>query len=70
MCIAQVFTSLLHSIPLVVVDTRREADDVKEVLKYASDYHTAIRCQLLQKEPGTPVARQMELAAYFTHCRL
>lgn len=61
---------MLHAIPLVITSTRREADDLAELLTYVRDYHTAIRCVSKQKEAGNSSSRQMELAAYFTHCKL
>jgi coatomer protein complex subunit alpha (xenin) len=62
---------MLHMLPLLLVDTRREVDEAKELLAICREYHIALRCELKRKEqredePG----RAAELAAYFTHCSL
>ncbi|EFJ41149.1 hypothetical protein VOLCADRAFT_77684 [Volvox carteri f. nagariensis] len=65
------FTRMLHVIPLTVVESRKEVDDVKELLTICREYHTALRCELKRKElRDDDMARNAELAAYFTHCRL
>jgi coatomer protein complex subunit alpha (xenin) len=68
----RLFINILHTIPVVVVDSRREVDEVKELLGIAKDYVLALRIELKRKDPSLkdePV-RQAELAAYFTHCNL
>ncbi|KXZ51367.1 hypothetical protein GPECTOR_13g856 [Gonium pectorale] len=65
------FTRMLHIIPLTIVEGRKEVDDVKELLAICREYHTALRCELKRKElRDEDMARNAELAAYFTHCRL
>lgn len=65
------FTKLLHVIPLTIVDTRKEVDDVKELVSICKEYHIALRCELKRKElKEDDLARAAELAAYFTHCNL
>ncbi|PNW73616.1 hypothetical protein CHLRE_13g565850v5 [Chlamydomonas reinhardtii] len=65
------FTRMIHVIPLTVVESRKEVDDVKELLAICREYHTALRCELKRKElRDEDMARNAELAAYFTHCRL
>jgi coatomer protein complex subunit alpha (xenin) len=68
----RLFINILHIIPVVVVDSRKEVDEVKELLGIAKDYALALRIELKRKDPALkddPV-RQAELAAYFTHCTL
>ena len=36
------FDEILHSIPLLVVDSRKESDEVKELLSIARDYNIAL----------------------------
>ncbi len=70
--LCRLFINILHIIPVVVVDSRKEVDEVKELLGIAKDYALALRIELKRKDPALkddPV-RQAELAAYFTHCTL
>jgi len=64
------FDEILHSIPLLVVDSRKEADEVKELLSIARDYNIALRVELKRREVKDQAAKAAELAAYFTHCNL
>jgi len=66
----KLFTQLLTTIPLVVVETRKEVDDVKELLTIAREYCNALRIEIKRKEEKDDPSRQAELAAYFTHCQL
>lgn len=66
----KLFSSLLQMIPLVVVETRKEVDDVKELQTIAREYTNALRIELKRKEEKDNPKRQAELAAYFTHCNL
>jgi coatomer protein complex subunit alpha (xenin) len=63
------FTSVIQSLPLVVVNTRREVNEVKELLVICREYLTAIK---LKEEMGkvSDKVRSVELGAYFTHCNL
>jgi hypothetical protein len=70
--LCRLFINILHIIPVVVVDSRKEVDEVKELLGIAKDYALALRIELKRKDPALkddPV-KQAELAAYFTHCTL
>jgi len=40
---------MLHTIPLTVVETRKEVDDIKELLSICRHYHIALRCELKRK---------------------
>jgi coatomer protein complex subunit alpha (xenin) len=66
----KLFTVILHTIPLVIVETRKEVDDVKELLSIAKEYVHALRIELARKAAADDPKRQAELAAYFTHCSL
>jgi len=68
----RLFQDILHTIPVVVVDSRKEVDDVKELLGIAKEYTIALRIELNRREPALrdDLLRQTELAAYFTHCQL
>jgi len=46
---AQVFTRMLHTVPFTVVESRKEADDIKELLAICKHYHIALRCELKRK---------------------
>eukprot|EP00884_Botryococcus_braunii_P010188 jgi/Botrbrau1/19170/Bobra.0077s0079.1 len=61
--------NLLAVIPLTVVDTRREVDELKELISIAKEYNIGLRCELERKSSTEP-NRQAELAAYFTHAKL
>lgn len=45
----QAFTRMLHVIPLTVVESRKEVDDVKELISICKEYHIALRCELKRK---------------------
>jgi len=65
------FDGLLSAIPLVVVDSRGESNEVKELLDICREYKTAIRLKnAIAETPADQAVRQMELSAYFTHCNL
>jgi len=66
------FNYIVNSIPLLVVNSRKEANEAKDLLGICRDYITGLRMETLRKDPqiaNDPV-RQAELAAYFTHCNL
>ncbi|KAJ8763363.1 hypothetical protein K2173_002246 [Erythroxylum novogranatense] len=65
----RIFLSILHTVPLIVVDSRKEVDEVKELIVIVKEYVLGLQMELNRKEIQDPV-RQMELAAYFTHCNL
>lgn len=59
-----------------VVSSRREADELKELLAIAREYNVGLRCELARKavaadaESPDAIKRNAELAAYFTHAKL
>ncbi|KAK7259912.1 hypothetical protein RIF29_25527 [Crotalaria pallida] len=64
------FISILHTIPLIVVESRREVDEVKELIIMVKEYVLGLQMELKRREIKDNPARQQELAAYFTHCNL
>nr|GMC52242.1 coatomer subunit alpha-1-like [Ipomoea batatas] len=64
------FQSILHTIPLIVVESRREVDEVKELVIIVKEYVLGLQMELKRKETKDNPIRQQELAAYFTHCNL
>ncbi|KAK6916617.1 WD40 repeat [Dillenia turbinata] len=66
----RLFLSILHTIPLIVVDSRREVDEVKELIIIVKEYVLGLRMELKRRELKDDLVRQQELAAYFTHCNL
>ena len=67
------FDSIVRAIPLVVVDTRSEEQEVKQLLDICREYITALRLQEARKAgkaSGEEPKRLCELAAYFTSCKL
>ncbi|XP_031268986.1 coatomer subunit alpha-2-like [Pistacia vera] len=63
----QLFLSILHIIPLIVVDSRREVDEVKDLINKAKIYVLGLKMELKKMEMKDDLVRQQELAAYFTH---
>ncbi|CAN6485085.1 unnamed protein product [Victoria cruziana] len=66
----RLFLGILHAIPFLVVDSRREVDEVKELVLIAKEYVLGLRMEMHRKETKNNVVKQQELAAYFTHCNL
>ncbi|KAM7258185.1 hypothetical protein ACFE04_013926 [Oxalis oulophora] len=66
----RIFLSILHTIPLIVVDSRREADEVKDLIIIVKEYVLGLQIELKRREMKDDPIRQQELAAYFTHCNL
>ncbi|WOH04305.1 hypothetical protein DCAR_0623714 [Daucus carota subsp. sativus] len=66
----RLFQGILHTIPLIVVDTRREVDEVKELIIIVKEYVLGLQIELKRRELKDNPVRQQELAAYFTHCNL
>ena len=64
------FLTILHTIPVIVVDSRRKVDEVKELIGIGKEYVLGLRMEVKRKEFKDDVVRQQELAAYFTHCNL
>ncbi|KAF2551122.1 hypothetical protein F2Q68_00038062 [Brassica cretica] len=66
----RLFLSILHTIPLVVVESRSEVDEVKELVSIAKEYVLGLKMELKRRQKKDDPVRQQELAAYFTHCNL
>lgn len=64
------FVNILHTIPLIVVESRREVDEVKELIIIVKEYVLGLKMELRRREIKDDPVRQQELAAYFTHCNL
>ncbi|WOL05641.1 coatomer subunit alpha-1-like [Canna indica] len=64
------FLNILHTIPLLVVDSRREVDEVKELIEIAKEYVLGLKIEVKRKEIKDNSVQQQELAAYFTNCKL
>lgn len=64
------FTSVLVEIPLVVTESKQEANEVKEMLEICREYITAIRIKGAMSNCALDPVRSTELSAYFTHCNL
>lgn len=62
--------SILHTIPLIVVESRREVDEVKELIVIVKEYVLGLKMELKRREIKDDPVREQELAAYFTHCNL
>ena len=68
------YRTILQSLLMVVVTTDEEAEEVKELAITCKEYVVGLtmeteRRRLLTEEPDN-VTRNLELAAYFTHCKL
>ncbi|KAF5185856.1 Coatomer subunit alpha-1 [Thalictrum thalictroides] len=66
----RIFKDVLHTIPLIVVESRREVDEVRELIFKAKEYVVGLQMEIKRKELKDDPVRQQELAAYFTHCNL
>ncbi|KAF5187527.1 Coatomer subunit alpha [Thalictrum thalictroides] len=66
----RIFKGILHTIPLIVVESRREVDEVRELIFKAKEYVVGLQMEIKRKELRDDPVRQQELAAYFTHCNL
>jgi|TARA_B110000238_G_scaffold67658_1_gene74157 coatomer protein complex subunit alpha (xenin) len=66
----KLFQSIIHSTCVLLVETRREVDEVKELVQIAKEYACALRVEIKRKEFKEDPKRAAELAAYFTHSTL
>ncbi|KAF8025391.1 hypothetical protein BT93_F2284 [Corymbia citriodora subsp. variegata] len=66
----RLFLCILHTIPLIVVESRREVDEVKELIIIVKEYVLGMKMELKRREIKDNPVRQQELVAYFTHCNL
>ncbi|KAK9691035.1 hypothetical protein RND81_09G171600 [Saponaria officinalis] len=65
-----IFLGILHTIPLIVVESRREVDEVKELIIIVKEYVLGLKMEIKRRELKDDPKRYQELAAYFTHCNL
>ena len=63
------FLAILHGVPLLVTDSRKEAEEAMELVSILREYVLALRLEIARKAESDP-KRAAELAAYFTHCKL
>eukprot|EP00667_Euglena_gracilis_P000339 EG_transcript_339 len=63
------FRHIIHAVLFVIVDDKNQTGELKELLNISREYTAALRLELTRKE-CKDAARQLELAAYFTHCNL
>jgi len=63
------FRTIIHSVLFVVLDDKAQIAELKDLLTISREYAAALRLELTRKE-CTDLKRQLELAAYFTHCNL
>lgn len=71
----QLLLSIMHALPFVVAESRQEVGEARELLALCREYVLGLRLEMTRRElakAGQPatLARQLELAAYFTHCNL
>lgn len=65
------FQDIVHSIPFVVVPTKSEAMELKELLGICREYITAVKLELTRKALGKEsMERQAELSAMLASCHL
>lgn len=68
------FRSILHSLLLVVTSSPAEAAELQELIVICREYLIGLSLEIerrrLEKAGPATLKRQLELAAYFTHCRL
>ncbi|KAJ3292189.1 hypothetical protein HK104_005514 [Borealophlyctis nickersoniae] len=63
------FKAILHTILLTVVERRAELDEVQQLINVCREYILGLRMRREGNFDSDP-KRAVELAAYFTHCRL
>lgn len=66
----RLFLNILHTIPFVVVESRRDVDEVKDLVVIVREYVLGLQMEVKRKEMKEDPIRQQELVAYFTHCNL
>ncbi|XP_042063672.1 coatomer subunit alpha-1-like [Salvia splendens] len=64
------FMSIMHTIPLIVVERMEEVEKVKELVITIKEYVLGFKMELKRRELKDDPVRQQELAAYLTHCNL
>ena len=63
------FTHIMTGVALTVVQSKQQVNELRELLSICREYISALKIELRRKRTVEP-ERQMELAAYFTHCNL
>ncbi|ELU41535.1 coatomer subunit alpha [Rhizoctonia solani AG-1 IA] len=71
---ANVFRQLIHALLLTVPTSPDDYKELRELISYSREYLLGAsielsRRELVQEDPSN-VRRSLELAAYFTHCRI
>eukprot|EP00741_Cyanophora_paradoxa_P009442 tig00000144_g9146.t1 len=64
------FQYIVTALPLVTVDSRDDANEIKELVGICREYLLAMRIEAQRKASAENAVRACELAAYFTHCNL
>lgn len=68
------FRTLLLTVPLLVVDTKKDYTEAVELLRISKNYVLALQMEITRKDlPKSTIEEQLrvcELSAYFTHCEL
>jgi len=63
------FVWIIRAVAVTVVHSKQQLNELRELLSICREYISALKIELERKKTTDP-ARQMELAAYFTHCNL
>ncbi|KAJ3044580.1 hypothetical protein HDV00_001506 [Rhizophlyctis rosea] len=66
------FKTILHIILFTVVDRRAELEEVQQLIGVCREYSLGLRMELTRRQEAatSDAKRTLELAAYFTHCKL
>lgn len=64
------FKSMLESVPMVVVDSKEEEADLRQVVEMAKEYILAVQIEMARREAPAGSPRQLALAAFMTQCKL
>ena len=65
-----IFTQVLYGCLLCVVDDKKQLAELQAVMAVAREYVTAFAIDSLRKAGTADEKRNIELAIYFTHCKL
>ena len=64
------FKSMLEIVPLVVVDSKEEETDLRQIVEMAKEYILAVKIELARREVPAGSVRHLLLAACMTQCKL
>ncbi len=68
------FRALMLTVPLLVVETKQDFAEAKQLLNICKEYVLALQMEIVRKDlPKGTIEEQLrvcELSAYFTHCNL